>query len=167
MRYPSTTRHCRVASQHFSNGQFHAVHHLTLTVHLLNFNTISPWRLSSPLLVSAALPFPLQLLKKLPMGHPRGMALQQFAAMCLLERLLPAAQQGSARSAVNRRAADALDPVAVISAQPWLADPKALVAGATSGGGKAPRGGYLIGGSWLRVCGAAAVSTCSVVCRWC
>ncbi|KAL4856914.1 hypothetical protein ACK3TF_002954 [Chlorella vulgaris] len=87
----------------------------------------------------------LKLLKKLPMGHPRGMALQQFAAVCLLERLLPAAQQGSARSAVNRRAADALDPVAVISAQPWLADPKALVAGATSGGGKAPRGGYLIG----------------------
>lgn len=102
------------------------------------------------------------------MGHPRGMALQQFAAVCLLERLLPAAQQGSARSAVvNRRAADALDPVAVISSQPWLADPKALVAGATSGGGKAPRGGYVIGGSWLCVYVAGAVSTCSTVCRWC
>ena len=70
-----------------------------------------------------------QLLRKLPTGHPRGLALQQFTAAVLLEKLIPAGKAGGggggggggagARSAVNRREAAALDPAAVIAAQPW------------------------------------------------
>ncbi|KAL4427733.1 hypothetical protein ABPG75_001831 [Micractinium tetrahymenae] len=86
----------------------------------------------------------LKLLRKLPAQRPRGLALQQFGAALLLEHLLPAGHRLAGKSAVNRRDPAALNPAAVISAQPWFKDPKALVAGATSGEGPVPRGGYSI-----------------------
>lgn len=94
---------------------------------------------------------PRQLLRKLPTAHPRGLALQQLGAAVLLERLLPAgssSKKGRAggRSAIDRRNAAALDPAAVVAAQPWFSDARGLVNGATSGGQAAPRGGYHIGG---------------------
>lgn len=85
-----------------------------------------------------------QLLRKLPTASPRGLALQQFAGAVLLERLLPAHHKlAPPKSAVNRR--EAADPAAVVEAQPWFANGKALVAGATSGAAQVPRGGYGIG----------------------
>lgn len=95
--------------------------------------------------LTTALGAPMQLLRKLPAAHPRGLALQQFAGALLLERLLPPSHRAP-RSAVNRREAAVLDPAAVLAAQPWFGDGKGLVAGATSGGAGAGRGGYQIGG---------------------
>ena len=65
----------------------------------------------------------------------------------LLERL-PRAAKAGAKSAVNRREPDQLDPAAVVAAQPWFSDGKGLVVGATSGGKEPPRSGYKIG-AWL------------------
>jgi hypothetical protein len=115
------------------------------------------WQLSQ----SRLPPPPLQLLKKMHTGHPRGRALQQHTAALLLERLLPGAK-GGARSAVGRRGA-ALDAATVVAAQPWFQDAKALVGGATSGGQQLPRGGYYIGASlraFLRA--GAGVALCHV-----
>lgn len=96
--------------------------------------------------LARSLPTPrLQLLRKLPVSHPRGLALQQYGGAVLLERLLPAPRSGH-HSAINRRGGE-LDPAAVIAAQPWFADGKGLVTGATSGGREVPRGGYPIGAS--------------------
>lgn len=66
-------------------------------------------------------PHPLhpQLLRKLPVQRARGLALQQFAGALLLERLLPSGHKLAGKSAVNRRDPSALDPAAVIAAQPW------------------------------------------------
>ncbi|KAL4444594.1 hypothetical protein ABPG77_002411 [Micractinium sp. CCAP 211/92] len=86
----------------------------------------------------------LKLLRKLPTQRARGLALQQFGAALLLERLLPAGHKLAGKSAINRRDPAALNPAAVIAAQPWFNDPKALVAGAASGEAQAPRGGYSI-----------------------
>ncbi|PRW60750.1 FAM178A-like isoform X2 [Chlorella sorokiniana] len=87
-----------------------------------------------------------RLLCNLPTAAPRGLALQQFAGAVLLERLLPDGHKlAPSKSAINRRAATALDPAAVIAAQPWFSNGKGLVAGATSGVAVVPAGGYSIG----------------------
>lgn len=85
------------------------------------------------------LPSPSQLLRRLPANHPRGLALQQFGAAVLLERLLPAGRVAS-KSAVPRREPSMLDPSAVIAAQPWFTDGKGLAEGATTGAKQARSG---------------------------
>lgn len=87
-----------------------------------------------------------QLLCNLPTAAPRGLALHQFAGAVLLERLLPASNKlAPAKSAINRRDATRLDPVAVIEAQPWFSNGKRMVEGATSGAAVVPHGGYSMG----------------------
>ncbi|KAI7842707.1 hypothetical protein COHA_003638 [Chlorella ohadii] len=87
-----------------------------------------------------------KLLCNLPTAAPRGLALQQFAGAVLLERLLPASNKlAPAKSAINRRDATRLDPVAVIEAQPWFSNGKRMVEGATSGAAVVPHGGYSMG----------------------
>ena len=105
----------------------------------------------APLQLPASPPLPpcAQLLGKLPTATPRGLALQQFGGAVLLERLLPANHKlAPSKSAINRREPGALDPAAVVAAQPWIGEAKALVAGATSGAAQVPRGGYGIGAWW-------------------
>ena len=93
-----------------------------------------------------------QLLCNLPTSTPRGLALQQFAGAVLLERLLPSSHKlAPPKSAINRRAATALDPAAVIGAQPWFLNGKALVGGATSGAAAVPSGRYSIGEQCVRL----------------
>lgn len=74
---------------------------------------------------------PLQLVKSLPAGLPRGFALQQRAAALVLQRHIPGSAPAPAKSKPAGRggkargggaaasASAALDPVSVISALPW------------------------------------------------
>lgn len=88
----------------------------------------------------------LQMLRSLPTAAPRGLALQQFAGVVLLERLLPSSHKlAPPKSAINRRYVAGLDPAAVIAAQPWFGNGKGLVAGGTSGAAAVPAGGYSMG----------------------
>lgn len=97
-------------------------------------------------LTPAPLVLVLQMLRSLPTAAPRGLALQQFAGVVLLERLLPSSHKlVPPKSAINRRDVAGLDPAAVIAAQPWFGNGKGLVAGGTSGAAAVPAGGYSMG----------------------
>lgn len=90
----------------------------------------------------------LRLLRSIPVkNHARAFALQQFTGCVLLDKIIPpkGGGTGGTKSLTGRGGAADLDPMKVISSQPWFSNPKKLVEMATSGGsGAPPRDGYLI-----------------------